>query len=69
MLGTKGGVVTDAGGRVLRHDDTPIPGLYACGNVAATVMGPGYPGSGATLGPALVGGYLCGTTLGKGEER
>ncbi|MDH6111745.1 3-oxosteroid 1-dehydrogenase [Kitasatospora sp. MAP12-15] len=69
MLGTKGGVVTDARGRVLRHDDTPIPGLYACGNVAATVMGPGYPGSGGTLGPALVGGYLCGTALGKEEER
>uniref|UniRef100_A0AAU2JSD7 FAD-dependent oxidoreductase n=1 Tax=Streptomyces sp. NBC_00049 TaxID=2903617 RepID=A0AAU2JSD7_9ACTN len=65
MLGTKGGVVTDAGGRVLRHDDTPIEGLYACGNVAAGPMGPGYPGSGGTLGPALVGGYLCGTTLGK----
>ena len=73
MIGTKGGVVTDAGGRVLRHDDTPIAGLYACGNVAATPMGPGYPGSGGTLGPALVGGYLCGSTLaasgGSGEER
>ncbi|MCS0639643.1 FAD-dependent oxidoreductase [Streptomyces sp. LP05-1] len=64
MIGTKGGLVTDAGGRVLRHDDTPVPGLYACGNVAATTMGPGYPGSGGTLGPALVGGYLCGTTVG-----
>lgn len=68
MLGTKGGVVTDRGGRVLRHDDTPIPGLYACGNVAAALMGPGYPGSGGTLGPALVGGYLCGSTIGKEED-
>jgi 3-oxosteroid 1-dehydrogenase len=67
MLGTKGGVVTDARGRVLRHDDTPIPGLYACGNVTSAVMGPGYPGSGGTLGPALVGGYLCGAALGTEE--
>ncbi|MFB6810050.1 FAD-dependent oxidoreductase [Streptomyces sp. NPDC056387] len=68
MLGTKGGVVTDRAGRVLRHDDTPVPGLYACGNVAATPMGPGYPGSGGTLGPALVGGYLCGTGLAEGDR-
>ncbi|MBD0693688.1 FAD-dependent oxidoreductase [Streptomyces sp. CBMA123] len=69
MLGTKGGLVTDERGRVLRHDDTPVPGLYACGNVTSPVMGPGYPGSGGTLGPALVGGYLCGTALGKEEQR
>ncbi|HXV93080.1 MAG TPA: FAD-dependent oxidoreductase [Pseudonocardia sp.] len=62
-LGTSGGVVTDADGRVLRPDGTPLPGLFACGNVAASVMGPGYPGSGGTLGPALTGGYLCGTAI------
>jgi succinate dehydrogenase/fumarate reductase flavoprotein subunit len=59
-LGTKGGVVTDEQGRVLRYDGTPIEGLFACGNVAASVMAGGYPGSGATLGPALVGGYVSG---------
>ncbi|HET6500074.1 MAG TPA: FAD-dependent oxidoreductase [Amycolatopsis sp.] len=66
-LGTKGGVVTDVDGRVLRYDDEPIPGLFACGNVTASVMGPGYPGSGGTLGPALLGGYLCGKTA-SGKE-
>jgi 3-oxosteroid 1-dehydrogenase len=64
-LGTKGGPVTDSTGSVLGHDGTTIPGLYACGNVAAGVMGPGYPGSGGTLGPALTAGYAIGTALGE----
>ncbi|MFV0316744.1 MAG: FAD-dependent oxidoreductase, partial [Microthrixaceae bacterium] len=34
-LGTKGGVRTDAHGRVLRADDTVIDGLYASGNTMA----------------------------------
>ncbi|MFL6163780.1 MAG: FAD-dependent oxidoreductase [Jatrophihabitantaceae bacterium] len=67
-LGTKGGVLTDHAGRVLRADGTMIAGLFACGNVAASLMGPGYPGSGGTLGPALVGGYLCGRGLGRAAE-
>ena len=49
-LGTKGGLVTDAAGRVLRADGTPIPGLYAAGNTAASVFGSVYPGPGAPLG-------------------
>lgn len=63
MLGTKGGLVTDDGGRVLRDNGKPIAGLYACGNVAAGVTGAGYPGSGGTLGPALVGGFGCGQAV------
>ena len=35
----------------------PIPGLYACGNDMASVMGGSYPGPGITLGPALVFAY------------
>ncbi len=53
-LGTKGGLVTDAAGRVLRTDGTPIPGLYAAGNTAASVFGSVYPGPGAPLGSAMV---------------
>ena len=53
-LGTKGGLVTDAAGRVLRPDGTPIPGLYAAGNTAASVFGSVYPGPGAPLGSAMV---------------
>ena len=53
-LGTKGGLVTDAAARVLREDSTPIPGLYAAGNTAASVFGSVYPGPGAPLGSAMV---------------
>jgi len=53
-LGTKGGLVTDASGRVLREDRSPIPGLYAAGNTAASLFGSIYPGPGAPLGSAMV---------------
>ena len=59
-IGTKGGVTTDAVGRALDGEGGAIPGLYAVGNNAASVMGPGYAGSGATLGPAITFGYLAG---------
>ena len=53
-LGTKGGLVTDVHGQVLRTDGTPIPGLYASGNSAASLVGPVYPGPGVPLGTAMV---------------
>jgi succinate dehydrogenase/fumarate reductase flavoprotein subunit len=60
-LGTKGGLKTDKAGRVLRADGTGvIPGLYAAGNAAANPFGCAYPGPGATIGPALVFGWLAG---------
>ena len=58
-LGTKGGLVTDEHARVLREDGSVIPGLYAAGNVSASVMGNTYPGPGGTIGPAIVFGYLA----------
>ncbi|BBH67432.1 3-ketosteroid-delta-1-dehydrogenase [Actinoplanes sp. OR16] len=58
-LGTKGGLRTDEHARVLKADGSPIPGLYAAGNVSSSVMGRGYAGAGATLGPAMVFGYLA----------
>jgi len=57
-LGTKGGILTDENGRVLRPDGSAIEGLYAAGNCTASVMGRGYPGPGATLGPAMTFAYL-----------
>lgn len=53
-LGTKGGLVTDATGRVLREDGSVVEGLYAAGNTAASMFGPVYPGPGAPLGSAMV---------------
>ncbi|MFF0814678.1 3-oxosteroid 1-dehydrogenase [Rhodococcus sp. NPDC003318] len=58
-LGTKGGLVTDVAGRVLREDGTVIEGLYAAGNTSAPVMGHTYAGPGATIGPAITFGYLA----------
>ena len=59
-LGTKGGPRTDGNGQVLDVDGVPIDGLYAAGNVMASVMGMTYGGGGGTLGPAMVFGYLGG---------
>lgn len=61
-LGTKGGVRTDRDGRVQAMDGTAIPGLLACGDVAASWMGPGYPGAGGSLGPTMTAAWLCGRT-------
>lgn len=57
-IGTKGGLATDAVGRVIDADGQPIAGLYAIGNNAASVMGSAYPGAGSTLAPAMTFGYL-----------
>jgi 3-oxosteroid 1-dehydrogenase len=59
-LGTKGGPRTDAAGRVLGLDEAPIEGLFAVGNVAANVFGPGYPGAGSTLGSGMTFARLAG---------
>jgi 3-oxosteroid 1-dehydrogenase len=59
-LGTKGGPVTNVSGQVMHVRGQPIPGLYAAGNVAASITGPSYYGIGSTLGPAMTWGYLAG---------
>lgn len=53
-LGTKGGLVTDTAGRVLRPDGSAIEGLYAASNSTASMFGSVYPGPGAPLGSAMV---------------
>ena len=58
-LGTKGGLVTDAHGRVLDENGQPIVGLFAAGNTTASMMGRTYPGAGGTIGPALTFGFLA----------
>jgi 3-oxosteroid 1-dehydrogenase len=57
-LGTKGGLVTDTQGRVLRDDGSAIAGLYAAGNTSASIMARTYPGAGGTIGPAMCFGML-----------
>ncbi|MEI6457341.1 MAG: FAD-dependent oxidoreductase [Pseudomonadota bacterium] len=58
-IGTKGGAKTDEDARVLGMDGQPIPGLYAVGNVAGSVMGSAYPGAGATLGSSMTFAYVA----------
>ena len=57
-LGTCGGAMTDAHGRVLTGAGEPIRGLYAQGNAAANIFGDVYPGAGATIAQGLVGGVI-----------
>ncbi len=62
-IGTFAGLATNAHCQVLTQGRRPIPGLYAVGNDAASIMGGNYPGAGITLGPALTFGYVVGQTL------
>jgi succinate dehydrogenase/fumarate reductase flavoprotein subunit len=64
IIGTKGGLVTRPDGAVLDVHGDPIPGLYAASNSTAHVMGMGYAGAGATLGPNAVFGYQAGRHAG-----
>ena len=52
-LGTKGGLKVDAHARVIDTAGSPINGLYAVGNCAASPFANCYPGSGGTIGPAM----------------
>lgn len=65
-LGTKGGPATDEHGQVRSANGDLIRGLYACGNVAASPFGAGYPGAGATLSVGMTFGYRAARALAAG---
>jgi len=58
-LGTKGGLVINEHGQVLKKNGSVIEGLYAAGNSTASVMGNSYPGPGATIGATMTFGYIA----------
>jgi 3-oxosteroid 1-dehydrogenase len=58
-LGTKGGLKADAHARVIDDEGRPIPNLYAAGNASGSPFGNCYPGAGATIGPAMVFGFVA----------
>jgi fumarate reductase flavoprotein subunit len=62
LLGTEGGLVIDAEGRVLRTDGTPLPNLLAAGAAARGVSGDAAGGylEGNGLLAAVVGGFNAG---------
>ena len=62
-LGTNGGLRTDVRGRVRRARGGVIDGLYAAGNVAASPLGWGYPGGGATLWAGMTLAYVAGDAV------
>ncbi|KAL4942365.1 hypothetical protein BDV06DRAFT_235452 [Aspergillus oleicola] len=64
-LGTKGGLLTDEFQRVLGQNEKAIPGLFAIGNTAASIMGRTYLGAGSTLGPAMTHGFIVPKFLGR----
>jgi len=57
--GHRGGAVIDRVGRVLGADGAAIPGLYACGSVAAGLVTGATYLTGASVGQALVFGVLA----------
>ncbi|MBR0664950.1 FAD-dependent oxidoreductase [Roseomonas hellenica] len=68
-LGTFAGLRCDGHARVLDAQGAPIPGLYAAGNDAASIMGGNYPGGGITLGPALTFGYIAARHMAGAAQR
>lgn len=58
-LGSFMGIKTNESAQVVTPQGTPIPGLYAAGNDAASIMGGEYTGAGITLGPGLTFGYIA----------
>ncbi|WP_204079293.1 FAD-binding protein [Mycobacterium riyadhense] len=58
-VGTCGGVITNEHAQVLDRNDRVIDGLYATGNVTATVMGRNYLGAGGSIAYTMVFGYVA----------
>jgi 3-oxosteroid 1-dehydrogenase len=58
-VGTCGGVITNEHAQVLNENDEVIEGLYATGNITATVMGRTYLGAGGSIANTMVFGYVA----------
>jgi 3-oxosteroid 1-dehydrogenase len=58
-VGTCGGVITNEYAQVIDEHDQVIQGLYATGNITATVMGRTYLGAGGSIANTMVFGYVA----------
>ena len=59
-LDTKGGPKINTKAQVIDGRKNPIPGLYGAGNCVASPTGRSYWGPGATIGSAMIYGYIAG---------
>lgn len=66
-IGSKGGPRIDGRARVLGWDGQPIAGLFAAGNTAASIFGPGAIANGMHLGTAMTMGWLAGVAAAGAE--
>jgi 3-oxosteroid 1-dehydrogenase len=58
-VGTCGGLITNEHAQVLDEQGSVIPGLYATGNITATVLGRTYLGAGASIANTMVFGFVA----------
>jgi 3-oxosteroid 1-dehydrogenase len=58
-VGTCGGLITNEHAQVLDEQDRVIDGLYATGNITATVMGRNYLGAGGSIANTMIFGYVA----------
>lgn len=58
-VGTCGGVITNEHAQVIDENDRVIDGLYATGNITATVMGRTYLGAGGSIANTMIFGYVA----------
>ncbi len=57
---TGSGLRIDHDMRVMRRNDSPVPGLYAAGETVGSLHGDRYIGGGGSFGPCVVFGKLAG---------
>jgi 3-oxosteroid 1-dehydrogenase len=58
-VGTCGGLITNENAQVLDEHDRVIAGLYATGNITASVMGRNYLGAGGSIASTMIFGYVA----------
>jgi 3-oxosteroid 1-dehydrogenase len=68
-VGTCGGVITNEHAQVLDEQNRVIDGLYATGNITATVMGRNYLGAGGSIANTMVFGYVAARHAAAGKLR
>lgn len=68
-VGTKGGPVTDDKWQVLDANGSAIPGLFAVGTLAATIIGPVTISSSSAIGLIMTQGYIAGREAARAAKR